>query len=352
MASSVRQLTRVIRPAVASPLARPFCAIRPFSMSVPFQRPHDLYNPPKGGAPQTPKRGPPTHPSEGEPPHYLGTNKRMPEFNLSDKVVLVSGAARGLGLVQAEALLEAGATVYALDRLEEPSPDFYRIQKRAAEELQTTLYYRQIDVTDVPNLNSIVEKIGEEHGRLDGLIAAAGIQQETPALEYTPEDCNKMLQVNVTGVFMTSQAVAKQMIKFGNGGSIVLIASMSATVANRVSDAYCRVFSSTANPLTCNFRPAWNGLLESESLADCLLRVSSARHTMPQRPVWSNLRVTWHQNGACTASESTQSRQAISSPPWLRSCSRHSPTAARLGPNRTCLASSASPRSTAVRPCS
>lgn len=45
----------------------------------------------------------------GPAPTYLGTTKRLPEFNLVDKVVLVSGAARGLGLVQAEALLEAGA---------------------------------------------------------------------------------------------------------------------------------------------------------------------------------------------------------------------------------------------------
>jgi hypothetical protein len=51
------------------------------------------------------------HKAEAGPaPTYLGTAKRLPEFNLVDKVVLVSGAARGLGLVQAEALLEAGAT--------------------------------------------------------------------------------------------------------------------------------------------------------------------------------------------------------------------------------------------------
>ena len=158
----------------------------------------------------------------------------MPEFNLTDKVVLVSGAARGLGLTQAEALLEAGATVYALDRLPEPSPDFYRVQKRAAEELGTTFHYRQIDVRDVGALHKIVEDIGEEHGRMNGLIAAAGIQQETPALEYSAKDANMMFDVNITGVFMTAQAVAKQMIKFGNGGSIAMIASMSATVANRV----------------------------------------------------------------------------------------------------------------------
>ena len=158
----------------------------------------------------------------------------MPEFNLTDRVILVSGAARGLGLVQAEALLEAGATIYALDRLPEPSPDFYRVQKRAAEELGNTFYYRQIDVRDVEGLNRVVEEIGNKHGRMDGLLAAAGIQQETPALEYTAKDANMMFEVNITGTFMTAQAVAKQMIKFGNGGSMAFIASMSAHIANRV----------------------------------------------------------------------------------------------------------------------
>jgi len=163
----------------------------------------------------------------------LGSTNRMPELSLGGKVVLVSGAARGLGLTQAEALLEAGATVYALDRLPEPSPDFYRVQKRATEELGTSFEYRQIDVRDIEGLNKVVNDIGAKHGRMDGLIAAAGIQQETTALDYTAKDANMMFEVNITGVFMTSQAVAKQMIKFGNGGSIVMIASMSGTIANR-----------------------------------------------------------------------------------------------------------------------
>ncbi|KAL8393269.1 hypothetical protein RB599_005679 [Gaeumannomyces hyphopodioides] len=158
----------------------------------------------------------------------------LPEFRLDGKVVIVSGAGRGLGLVQAEALLDAGAKeVHAVDRLPDPSPDFARIADRAKSELGSSLTYHRIDVRDVPKLNETVQQIADRHGRLDGLIAAAGIQQETPALEYAAEDVEKMLSVNVTGVFMTAQAVARQMVRLKQGGSIVLIGSMSGTVANR-----------------------------------------------------------------------------------------------------------------------
>lgn len=178
---------------------------------------------------------------------YLGTVKRMPEFSLSNKVVLVTGGARGLGLTQAEALLEAGATVYALDRLPEPSPDFGYIANRAETQLGTKLHYRQIDIRDVASLNKTIAEIGDTEGRLDGLIAAAGIQQETAALDYTQEDANRMFEVNITGTFMTAQAVAKQMIRFGKGGSICMIASMSGTVANKVSRSHFVLYL----PLPC-----------------------------------------------------------------------------------------------------
>lgn len=97
----------------------------------------------------------------------------------------------------------------------------------------SSLTYHRVDVRDQDRLNQLVAGIAEKEGRLDGLIAAAGIQQETSALEYTREDSDKMLGVNVTGVFMTAQAVAREMVKRKKGGSIVLIGSMSGTVANR-----------------------------------------------------------------------------------------------------------------------
>ncbi|KPM37414.1 hypothetical protein AK830_g9140 [Neonectria ditissima] len=188
----------------------------------------------------------------------VGQRHLLPEFSMKDKVVVVSGGARGLGLVQIEALLEAGAKggdskparyqffkaltnpkkiVHAIDRLPSPETDpassFSHVAKRAREELGASLTYHQVDVRDVPQLNKVFEGIADETGRLDGLIAAAGINQETPALEYTAEDADRMMSINFTGCFMTAQAAARQMIRLKQPGSICLIASMSATIANK-----------------------------------------------------------------------------------------------------------------------
>ncbi|KAK7983910.1 short-chain dehydrogenase [Apiospora arundinis] len=160
----------------------------------------------------------------------------LPEFSLKDKVIIVSGGAQGLGLVQTEALLEAGAKVHVFDRQAPPpaGSKYDAVAKRAAGELETTLTYHQIDVRlGAADINRVTQEIADEHGRLDGLIAAAGIQQETPALEYTAEDSDRMLGINVTGVLMTAQAVARQMVRLKQEGSLVFIASMSGTVANR-----------------------------------------------------------------------------------------------------------------------
>ena len=91
--------------------------VRPFSVTSFWSGKDQLTNPPMGN-PVVPDRAPPDPPKEEagslkdnkESSSFLGTTKRLPEFQLNDKVVLVTGAARGLGLTQAEGLLEAGAT--------------------------------------------------------------------------------------------------------------------------------------------------------------------------------------------------------------------------------------------------
>lgn len=69
--------------------------------------------------------------------------------------------------------------------------------------------------------------------RLDGLVAAAGILQVTDAIDYSPEDVTKTMDINYTGLFMTAQAVARQMMAYECAGSIMLVASMSGLVANK-----------------------------------------------------------------------------------------------------------------------
>ena len=127
--------------------------------------------------------------------------------------------------------------MHAIDRLPSPGNDprssFSKVIKRARDDFGTSLMYHQADVRNVPELNNIFRSIADQAGRLDGLIAAAGVNHETSALEYLPEQVDRMMSINVTGAFMTAQAAARQMVRLKQPGSICMIASMSGTIANK-----------------------------------------------------------------------------------------------------------------------
>ncbi|RPA83494.1 NAD(P)-binding protein [Ascobolus immersus RN42] len=159
----------------------------------------------------------------------------LPEFDLKGKVVVVSGGAQGLGLALSEALIEAGATVHALDLQDKPeTEDFQRVASLSLSLNDKEFVYHRIDVTHRLQVDQTFAEISEaEEGHIDGVLAAAGIQNICPALEYKSEDFDKMLRVNVTGCFNVARAGAKQMVEAGNGGSILMIASMSGSIANK-----------------------------------------------------------------------------------------------------------------------
>lgn len=123
--------------------------------------------------------------------------------------------------------------MYCLDWLEKPDDEFEAAQNRANPDFGGSLHYDRIDVRDTENLDKVIGEIAAKHKRMDGLIAAAGIQQVTAATEYKVEDVCKMMDINYTGVFMTAAAVARRMMEYGCKGSMILVASMSGFIANK-----------------------------------------------------------------------------------------------------------------------
>lgn len=167
------------------------------------------------------------------------SNTQIPAlFSLARKTIAITGGGRGLGLTLAFAVLEAGGHVACLDILPEPSKLEWESLLKVAKQSSTSASYQTCDVTSEAEVANAIGKIaqqGDERGApLHGMIACAGIQQKVPALEYEASDFERMLRVNVVGAFVSVKRAAKILKDRGNGGSVVLIASMSGQVANRV----------------------------------------------------------------------------------------------------------------------
>ena len=140
---------------------------------------------------------------------------------LDGRVAIVTGAARGIGRETAEMLAVAGARVVLAD-----------LDKAAAEAAAAAIsaaglraFAVRVDVTDEASVEAMVRATLDSEGRIDILIANAGIAIRRPAVELALADWEKVVAVNMTGAFLSARAAARPMIANG-GGAIVNVASI------------------------------------------------------------------------------------------------------------------------------
>jgi glucose 1-dehydrogenase len=162
----------------------------------------------------------------------MSRNEGVRSVDAQDKVVIVTGGARGLGLAIAERFVGEGATVVIAD------VDGDELAKAAAGLGADGIV---CDVTSRESVQGLVDETVSRHGRLDVMVANAGIAGgggPSSFLELTDESWQRVIDVNLTGVFLCDQIAGRQLVAQGTGGSIVNMSSIMGTVPVQQTVAY------------------------------------------------------------------------------------------------------------------
>lgn len=147
---------------------------------------------------------------------------------LKDKVVIVTGAGRGIGRATAERFCEEGARVVLAELSEE-------LGQAAAEELRAKGHeasFVAVDVSQRESVKAMTAAVQERYGSIDVLINNAGILADKTLRKLSEEDFDKVISVNLKGTFNVTQEVAAVMREQGKGGAIVNAASVVALYGN------------------------------------------------------------------------------------------------------------------------
>ena len=172
--------------------------------------------------------------------------QEFPRFDLAGRTALVTGAARGIGRAIAVALANAGADVALGLRDKETAAD---LEAEIASMGRRAMRV-QMDVRRLPEISSAVDQVVTEFGRLDILVNNAGLGPANPAEDVTEADFDLTLDVNVKGVFFTSQAAGRAMIRQGFG-RIVSLSSQAGFIALPTESVYCLSKAAVAHMTKC-----------------------------------------------------------------------------------------------------
>ncbi|MGS0743525.1 SDR family NAD(P)-dependent oxidoreductase [Glaciimonas sp. GG7] len=153
----------------------------------------------------------------------------LDKFKLTNKIAVVTGAARGIGLATVEALAEAGALVILTDM----NADLLRDSVATLSAKGLRVEGEVLDVSDAKAVQRVHDVIVARHGRVDVLVNNAGIAiSNHPAETMADEVWNKVIDVNLNGLFWCCRTFGKGMLERGSG-AIVNVGSMSGFIVNR-----------------------------------------------------------------------------------------------------------------------
>lgn len=162
----------------------------------------------------------------------------MQKMSIMDKVVIVTGGARGLGNHMARACAEAGAKALVIFDANQELGDESAAELHNKSGLPVTFF--KVDVRDGAAINAAVDSVVELYGAPDVLINSAGIADSNLKAEtYDPAMFRRLIDINLTGSFLMSQAVGRAMMNAKKPGSIILVASMSGSIVNYPQEQSC-----------------------------------------------------------------------------------------------------------------
>jgi NAD(P)-dependent dehydrogenase (short-subunit alcohol dehydrogenase family) len=156
-------------------------------------------------------------------------------LSLAGKTAVVTGAGSGIGRGIALALARAGADVLCADIAPERGEESARMVRDLGRKSLACV----VDVRKKADVVAMAERAGRELGSLDICVANAGIGRGGSVLTMTEEDWDTLIDVNLTGVFLTVQACAREMVRHNRGGRIIAISSLAAERPVAVLFAYC-----------------------------------------------------------------------------------------------------------------
>lgn len=156
---------------------------------------------------------------------------------LTGDTAVVTGAASGIGQAIAVRFAEEGADVVVADVREGPRGGGRPTVETIAEDTGASATFVECDVTETGDLEQAVDAAGR-FGGIDVMVNNAGVHSETEFLDVTEEEYDRLMDVNVKGVFFGAQAAGRRFVESGNGGNIINMASLAAVRGGGYQTAY------------------------------------------------------------------------------------------------------------------